>query len=92
MPYGGGARSLANEKEREMAKKELGSPSRGPIRMTPLAYLYRQGQSRGPGSSPLGRVAPSAWILLAAGLAIAWLIITNIIRAISTDTYEGVLA
>jgi uncharacterized membrane protein len=32
------------------------------------------------------------WILLAAGLAIAWLIITNIIRAISTDTYEGVLA
>ena len=32
------------------------------------------------------------WILLAAGLAIAWLIITNIIHAISTDTYEGVLA
>ena len=32
------------------------------------------------------------WILLAAGLAIAWLIITGIFRAIGTDTYEGVLA
>ncbi len=32
------------------------------------------------------------WILLAAGLAIAWLIVTNIFRAISMDPYEGVLA
>ena len=32
------------------------------------------------------------WILLAAGLAIAWLIITSILRAIGSETYEGVLA
>ena len=32
------------------------------------------------------------WILLAAGLAIAWLIITSIFRAIGSETYEGILA
>jgi hypothetical protein len=32
------------------------------------------------------------WILLLAGLAIVWLIVTSVVRAVSTDTYEGLLA
>ena len=32
------------------------------------------------------------WILLMASLAIVWLIITSVMRAVSTETYEGLLA